>query len=109
MRGSLGNAEAWTAQRRFDATPLDLCAAGSGAGPRRLPRGGRTQPGGAVGHAVAGGGGRRCAGCLVLITIAATRPQARDEGEGGQAAAETARGAELLPGPGERPVSLGHP
>src|SRR5215471_3738425 len=91
----------------WDATPVGLCAVGYGAGPCRLPHGGRTQPGSAS-HAVPGGTGR-WDGFSIPLTVASACPKARDEGTGGHAAAEAARGAEVLPGPGERPVRQKHP
>src|SRR5215467_11123469 len=94
----------------LDATPVDLCVASCGTGPCQLPPDGPTRPGGPASHAVARGGGRRGAfGVPVTVYGAAARAKARDEGGGGQAAANAARGAEVLPRPGERPVRLEHP
>src|SRR5215471_117436 len=94
----------------LDATPLYFCAAspGPGACPRRLPLDGRIQP---VGADPCGGGGRGTGrpAFRVPLTVAATRHTTWDAGAGGQAAAAAARGAEVLPGPGERPVRLQHP
>src|SRR5215469_3642930 len=107
ITGTVRAAESWAAHGGVDATPVDLCVANRGAGPCRLPLRGRTQPGGSPSHAVPGGG--------VPITVsdgvcvARARPEARDEGAGGQAAAKTARGTEVLSRPGKRPVRLRHP
>src|SRR5215469_7760785 len=115
--GTVGMAEAWAAYGGSDATPLDLIVASSGAGPGQLPPRGRTRPGSWASYAVPCDHGRRGASRPVAfrvpvagrVCLASARPQARDEGASGPAAATAARGAEVLPGQGGRPVWLRHP
>src|SRR5215467_14609778 len=102
IRGTLGVAEARAGHGGLDATPADLRVASCDAGPGRVRPGGRTRPGGPASQAgrpvvcrVPVGGG---------IRPGSARPEAGDEGAGRPAAATAARGAEVLPGPGERPV-----
>src|SRR5215831_7468408 len=72
IRGTLGMAETWAAHGGLDAAPVDLCVAGSGAGPCRLRLGGRTRPGGPASNAVPGGHGRRGIGRPVAVIVAFT-------------------------------------
>ena len=98
-------AEAWAAPGGLDATPIGLCVASCGTGRCRLPPGGRAWRGGPVSHAIPGRG-RRGTGLRSLRRPRHRRHSSSGPGCGasGQAAAKAARGAEVLPGPGGRPV-----